>query len=62
MDRDAALQLLTNLTAVNTAVTALATNTTPATPAALSMSRMESNDEINAGPDIPVEEIEQEKK
>lgn len=58
MDRDVALQLLTNLTAVNTAVTTLASNTTPATPASLSMSRMETNDEI----ENPVEEIEQDKK
>lgn len=47
MDRDIALQITQKITAINTALQTLVTNTAPTTdaPASLSMGRMESNDE-----------------
>lgn len=46
MDRDIALQLITKLTAVNTALTTLATNTSPS-----NVNRSVSDDNMRSAPD-----------
>ena len=57
MDRDVALQLRNSLTAVNTAVATLVTNTAPENPAAsLNMSRLGSPADPEEPEAIPEEE------
>lgn len=57
MDRDVALQLLTSLDTVNTAVQTLVTNTTPdASPASLSMSWLGSSAEHEEEPETMEEQ------
>lgn len=57
MDRDIALQIVTKLGNLNTALQALATNTTPVTPSAsLTMSRFESVADPEEEPEAPAEE------
>ena len=56
MDRDIALQLLTSLDTVNTAVQALSTNTAPeSSPASLTMSRLGSALDPEEEPETPEE-------
>ena len=61
MDRDVALQLLTSLTAVNTAVATLVTNTAPENPAAsLNMSRLGSTVDPEEEPEEEQEAVPEE--
>ena len=60
MDRDIALQITQKITAINTALQALVTNTTPAVSASLSMSRSENNDEPVEPEPVEPESVEPE--